>query len=327
MAYISGLLWFLFLAISTGEAISEVLVVHKYFPYTYNLFPNWPIWNPGWAVALVSSTVLLLFLPKLLSVIIVAAKQRRADEFGGIPRLLSSVLAEIVLSTFFAPVRMIFHSKFVFLTLLGRQVRWDPQPREERAISWPDAVRLHGPGMTFGFLWGGVILLINPSFFWWLIPIVASLVLSVPLSVWSSRSTAGEKFRRLGLFLTPEEISPRPDFGWLEGYLEEYRAYRSPLAIKKEQGFVRAVAEPCINALHLVLLRKERSYSPLIMAKRESLRQKALLSGPDQLSSSEKKELLSDPSSMTALHRMVWKADDEAAGMWGIRIFPHHRDE
>jgi membrane glycosyltransferase len=325
MAYVSGLLWFLFLAISTAEAISDVLIVPTYFPNKYNLFPDWPIWNPGWAIALISSTAVLLFLPKLLSVIVIV-KRKSAHEFGGFLMLLLSVVAEIILSTLFAPVRMIFHSKFVFLTLLGRKVSWEAQQRKERAISWHEAMRLHGSGMAFGFLWGGVVLLITPSFFWWLTPIIASLILSVPLSVWSSSHIAGEKFKKLGLFLTSEEIAPQREFGWLESYQKEYWSYHTPLVIDNEQGFVRAVADPSVNALHLMLLRKERRYCEAILRNRDSLRQKAFLHGPAGLTSSEKKELLSDPSSMTALHEMVWEtADEESAGRWGITLFPLRR--
>jgi membrane glycosyltransferase len=319
MSYVSGLLWFLFLALSTAKAVSETLVTHTFFPSRYSLFPNWPIWHPGWVIALLTSTAFLLFSPKLLSVLIITIRQRRTNEFGGILKLLSSVTAEVILSTLLAPVMMMFHSKFVFLTLLGRQVRWDAQQREERSISWGQALRFHGTGMALGFVWGAAVLLINPSFFWWLTPIIAALILSIPLSVWSSRTTVGEKFRHFGLFLTPEETAPHLEFSWLDRHLKEYRSHRLSLSIDREQGFVRAVVDPCINALHLLLLRKERRYSQSILRRKQSLIKKALLSGPDQLILSEKRELLSDPSSMKALHMLVWKSRDEAtARMWGI---------
>ena len=102
-----------------------------------------------------------------------------------------------------------------------------------------------------GCVWGGVVLLINSSFFWWLTPTIAPLILSVPLSAWSSSSSAGEKCRKIGLFLTPEEITPHPEFSWLESYLKGYRPYCSPLAIEKDQGFVRAVVNPCVRSYNM----------------------------------------------------------------------------
>ena len=323
MAYVSGLLWFLFLAVSTIEALSEVLVAHSYFPAAYSLFPNWPIWNPILAIALVSATALLLFFPKFLSIIIITIKQRRASQFGGILRLLSSVVAEIVLSTLLAPVRMVFHSKFVFGTILGRQVHWNVQQREDRPISWLEALRFHATGMAFGLVWGGTVLVINPSFFWWLTPIIAALLVSVPVTVWSSRATVGDLFRKAGIFITPEETATQSEFVWLEGYLKEFRSRRSPLAIDKEQGFAMAVVDPCVNSLHLSLLRNERSYSREILVKRKKLCEKALHLGPDQLTALEKKELLTDPASMKALHLMVWKSRDEStATLWGLPSCP-----
>jgi membrane glycosyltransferase len=56
-----------------------------------------------------------------------------------------------------------------------------------------------------GLIWGGVVLAVAPSFFWWLTPVVAGLAVAVPLSVLSSRLDIGLWLKRHGLFLTPEE--------------------------------------------------------------------------------------------------------------------------
>jgi membrane glycosyltransferase len=42
---------------------------------------------------------------------------------------------------------MLFHSKFVFITLMGRQVGWGPQQRDDRGTPWTEAIRFHGAGM------------------------------------------------------------------------------------------------------------------------------------------------------------------------------------
>lgn len=319
MAYGSGLLWFLFLAASTIEAFSERLVAHGHFSAKYSHFPIWPVWNQGLAIALVLATALLLFSPKLLSVIIITIKQRRASQFGGIPKLFWSVMAEIVLSTLLAPVRMLFHSKFILHTILGRQVHWNVQQREDRPISWLEALRFHGTGMAFGFVWGGAVLVVNPSFFWWLTPIIAALLVSIPVSVWSSRATVGDTFRKAGIFITPEETATQYEFVWLESYQKVFRSQQPPLAIDNKRGFAMAVVDPCVNSLHLSLLRNERRYSKDILGKRKKLCEKALRLGPARLTALEKKELLTDPASMKALHLTIWKSWDESkAAMWGL---------
>lgn len=110
------------------------------------------------------------------------------------------VLGEIVVSTFLAPVRMLFHSLFVITTLLGWRVTWNAQNRGDTGTSWADALRFHWWGTLLGLAWGGMIWIVNPGFFWWLSPIVAGLALSVPLSVWTSRTSWGKAAKNLGLF-------------------------------------------------------------------------------------------------------------------------------
>jgi membrane glycosyltransferase len=323
MAYVSALLWFLFLVLSTVEAVYEAFVPPAYFPAKRVLFPHWPVWNPGWAITLGISTAILLFLPKLLNVLLIALKQRRAGEFGGFPRLLLSAIIEVALSALLAPIRMVFHSKFVFSILAGRKVGWNPQKREGLGTSWAEALRFHGAGMALGLVWSGAVLLTNPSFFVWLTPILTALVLSVPLSVWSSRSSVGERFRKLGLLLTPEETVPAQELDWVQSYVLAYRTTPSALSIGREKGFIRAVADPCVYSLHLSMLRKERRYSEAILKRRRELVGKALNLGPDALTISERKELLHDPSALTSLHEAVWASPDEvSARMWGIALLP-----
>lgn len=319
MVYVSGLLWFFFLVMSTAEAIYEALVPPVYFPANHVLFPRWPVWNPGWAITLAISTAILLFVPKLLAVCMASVKPGRAKEFGGVPRLWASAVTEALLSALLAPIRMIFHSKFVFVILCGREVGWNPQRRSSEGTTWLEALRFHGTGMAMGLVWSLVVLATNPSFFWWLTPILLSLVLSVPLSVLSSRPSAGKKARRLGLFLTPGEIAPPRELRWIESYMQQYPTSSPCLPWAKGQGFALAVADPRVHALHLSLLRKERTYSPEIFSRRRELREKALALGPEGLSDAEKKELLCDPASLSALHRAVWTISDEAsAARWGL---------
>jgi membrane glycosyltransferase len=63
---------------------------------------------PGGVLAL---TVLLLFGPKLMGLIWILADGQRCAAFGGPWRALRSVLAELVLSTLFAPVSMVLQIK------------------------------------------------------------------------------------------------------------------------------------------------------------------------------------------------------------------------
>ncbi|MFZ0724177.1 MAG: glucans biosynthesis glucosyltransferase MdoH [Desulfobacterales bacterium] len=319
MSYISAILWFLFLNLSTFEALAQAIFEPQYFPAHPTLFPHWPVWNPGWALTLLASTGFILFLPKLLSFLFIVLKQRRARLYGGFFRLFFSLGAEVVFSTFFAPIRMWFHSKFVFMILLGQKVGWNAQPREDRGTTWREALRFHYGATLLALVWGFVVFTINRAFFWWLTPILIPLVLAVPLSVWSGRAGVGRAFRKYGLFLVPEETAPPSELIALKEYLSRDNTSANTLGIEQKEGFIRAVVDPKVNRLHLAIQRAPRRVSPAIAARRRRLVEKAVAAGPFRLSDREKKELLIDPASLAQLHERVWESPEKIfSGRWRV---------
>ncbi len=318
MSYGSALLWFVFISLSTIEAISEAFRMPVYFPSERGLFPEWPVWHPHWALTLLATTAIILFLPKLFSVVLLIAKGK-TSRFGGIANLFFSLGAEVALSALFAPVRMLFHSKFVLITLIGRQVGWGPQQRDDRGTPWADAIRFHGGGMILAVLWAATLFLVDRSFFWWNSPIFIPLILSIPLSVWSSRAEAGRWLRKLGLFLVPDEIQPSPELESLRRMLYLQRISRTGPLDQGQEGFVRAVVDPWVHRLHLSLSGKKRGVSEAIARKRETLREKAYAQGPANLSLKEKRQLLNDPKGLHELHQSIWETPEpEIARLWGL---------
>src|SRR4029078_13357979 len=86
MAYLSALLWFLSLILSTALLAVHALSEPKYFVQPFQLLPLWPEWHPEWAIALFSATAILLFLPKVLGALLVVVRAARAR--GRRPRLV-----------------------------------------------------------------------------------------------------------------------------------------------------------------------------------------------------------------------------------------------
>src|SRR4030095_5719864 len=173
----------------------------QYFVQPFQLFPVWPEWRPERAIALLSITCAVLLLPKILASLLVPAKG-----FGGRVRLALSVILECVLSALLAPVRMLFHSQFVLASMLGRAVRWRSPARSDAQTDWTQALRRHGVHTLIGIAWAVLVWHFDPQFLPWLLPIVGAFILSVPLSVFTSRAGAGRALRRLGLFVIPEEV-------------------------------------------------------------------------------------------------------------------------
>lgn len=321
LSYGSALLWLLYLIMSTVQALSEVLVQPKYFTGAKTLFPQWPVWDPGWAMMLLGSTMVLLFAPKVFSLLLVWCRGSTKD-FGGSLRLVISVLLELLLSACLAPIRMIFHSLFVVTTLMGYSVSWTTQTRADTGTSWSDAVKVHWWGTLIGLVWAAGVWLVNPRFFWWLSPVVIPLCLSIPLSVFTSKVSLGLSARRAGLFMTPMEIHPAEELQALERSMHAASPY-TPFPFPWKAGFLRAVVDPVVYSLHTSLILRHRSSSPHVEEVRREIADKALQVGPNGLTKKEKLELLKDPVQLKYLHERVWELeDDEQAVQWGLVTLP-----
>ena len=309
LSYGSALLWLIFLAASSVQALLDVLVEPVYFPQHNMLFPKWHVWYPEWALSLLSCTALLLFLPKLLCLLHTLLTARNARSYGGAGRVLLGVAGETVLSMLLAPVRMICHSRFVLMTLLGWGTGWGGQSRDDRGTSWGEAARAHWWATAIGLLWGWLLYKVTPSFFLWLLPVILPLILSVPLSVFTSRASLGRAAGRAGLFAIPEELCVPPELADKAEELKGHRRY-DPLNVSEEEGFRRAVLDPRLNALHRAMNRRLRARLD------PDLVERALSGVP--LSKGEKMALLSSPDSMRELHRRVWLLPEAEGEEWGI---------
>lgn len=323
LSYVSALLWFTFLSLSTAEVIQNALREPNYFPSGPSLFPEWPIWRPNWARALLAVTGMILFLPKLLSVALIVFKGRSARAYGGVGKLSLSVLLEILMSSLLAPIRMVFHSRFVLQNLLGRTVTWRSQGRDDTETSWGEAIRHHGVDTIVASVWGGTLFWLNPEYFWWVTPIIGALILSVPVSVYASRVRLGERARAKRLFLIPEEIDPPRELREVEELADRAEdASDEPIivgcAADGPSGFMRAAVDPRLNAVHRALLGGPRSLRASIRAYRESLLARVLREGPDASTAAERATLLRDPCTVDELHRRAWTVAPEDRERWNL---------
>ena len=328
LSYVSALLWFAFLTLSTAEAIQNALREPEYFPHGRSLFPEWPIWRPDWALYLVGVTGMILFLPKLLSILMIAIRAPGAKNYGGVFRLTLSVLMEILVSSLLAPIRMVFHSRFVLQNLLGRTVTWRSQGREDAETGWGEALRHHGVDTLVASAWGSGLYWLNPGYFWWVTPIIGALILSVPLSVLASRVRLGDRARAWRLFVIPEETALPQELHDMHENLRAAQLAAAQLPEGECEGFVRAAVDPFVNALHRVLLRRGRSLRPSIRAARRALLERALAEGPAALNERQRRVVLSDPDMTTELHYRVWElADRPRAARWGRPGLPYDRHD
>ena len=271
MAYLSAPLWLLALILATALVVVQALTLPQYFVQPFQLFPLWPEWRPERAIALLSITFGVLFLPKILASLLVQAKG-----FGGRVRLALSVIVECVLSALLAPVRMLFHSQFVLASLLGRAVRWRSPARSDARTDWTQALRRHGVHTMIGIAWTGLVWRFDPQFLPWLLPIVGAFMLSVPLSVFTSHAGAGRVLRRLGLFVIPEEVQTPAGAGRHPKVSSRGNAWPRNRCRRggsdRERGYVRRMAVADSRATLRVWTAARSSSARLITASTRSRR-------------------------------------------------------
>ncbi|ANI17892.1 MULTISPECIES: glucans biosynthesis glucosyltransferase MdoH [Pseudomonas] len=303
MSYLSAPLWFFFLVLSTALLAVHQLMEPQYFLEPRQLFPIWPQWHPEKAIALFSTTLTLLFLPKLLSVMLIWAKGAKA--FGGVVKVTLSMLLEMLFSVLLAPVRMLFHTRFVLAAFLGWEAQWKSPQRDDDATPWSEALRRHGMQTLLGLAWALLVVWLNPRFLWWLSPIVGSLMLSIPVSVITSRVNLGLASRDEKLFLIPEEYDTPRELRSTDEYTYQNRWQ----ALK--DGFVRSVSDPLLNALACAMGTARHARSEAIEAARQRRVQQALEGGPQAVAGEARLALLSDPVALSRLHLQVWEGGHE----------------
>lgn len=167
-----------------------------------------PLRLPG-GVSLLALTAAMLFLPKLLAVVVAAA--RGSARWGGLGRLVASSILETGLSILLAPLLMLEHTRYVAQIALGRDAGWHPQVRRGRTLPWSDAVRAGTTATTVGVVWTGLTLAVAPTFAVWMSPIFAGLLLAIPVLRWTGSPTLGRGLARGGLLSTPEQRHTVPE--------------------------------------------------------------------------------------------------------------------
>ncbi len=296
LAYASSPLWLAFLVLSTLLFAGQSGVDPAYFIEPNQLFPIWPTVNLKLMLTLFGLTAVLLFAPKILSLVAIVARGE-AKRFGGTGRLMGSAAIEFAHSLLLAPVRMLFHTQFVLAALTGWRLDWQSPPRDDVSTGWREAALRHGVHTVLALLWIAVIVVSSESFAWWLTPILLGLLAAVPMSVWGSRVAAGRALRRRGLLLTPEELrQPRV----LAAAEREAAAVAARLAT-----FKSAVGAATDHARVAAALPRRPAPSAAKAAAEAQRIEHALREGPDALSAGERFRLLSSPSGLAQLRAEV----------------------
>jgi membrane glycosyltransferase len=302
MAYVSAPLWILLLLLATIDAAHNAIVGHSYFATGASLFPVWQVSTATETAILFAAVMGLLFAPKLFAAITLLMDAPTRRRFGGGAALFESVVIESVAATLFAPVMAALQSQFVVITLLGRKVKWTAQERDDVGTPLGVAARRHLWPTTLGLAWAIAAWQWTPGLLPWLAPVLAGLILSIPLSHLTSRLDLGISSRRAGLLLTPEETDP-PFL--LRRLRQEIDARKGRSVEPLPPGLERVLVDPRVREIHCANLPgeldEEALESDLESHRRDGIQLRYRVEGSGSLTPEEQLELLRSRRRITEL--------------------------
>jgi len=323
--YLAGPLWLAFLLMfnwirwfHSYTGLSDI-PVQAFTPFLANFS------GTQHALLIFAICMVVIMLPKALALIDLANDWPRRRAFGGLPRATAGVVGETIFSTLHAPLLMLWHTRFVVTIFFGIGIGWATQKRAADGTTWAYAFQRHWGHILIGVVWGTFMWRLEPAMFYWFTPVLAGMVLSVPLSVLTSRRSPGARARSLGIFLTPEETRPPLELVSLRAHLKIHEIIGDTTPRRQHSGLAEAVLDPYVNAIHVSLLR-EKQLNPVyaeqltrLGAGSESVRllgEKLLADGPDKLDVTERQAVLSDQRTMVWLHQQAWQRPDEKLAPW-----------
>jgi membrane glycosyltransferase len=207
-SYITAPLWLMMLVSGLLVALQARFVPPDYFPGEFSLFPDWPAQDPVRAAWVFVATMGALLAPKLIALLALLFDGPRRRAFGGFSRAAFGVVVETLVTGLMAPVMMVLQTACVVDVLRGRDGGWSAQRRDDGRLPVAELFRLYGPATLLGAMLAGAAWAISLPLLLWMSPVVAGLLLALPLAVVTSSRSAGGGLARIGLLATPEERSP-----------------------------------------------------------------------------------------------------------------------
>jgi membrane glycosyltransferase len=289
MSYAASPLWLLLLVVSAIEMLNFTPAPAASY---IGLQPSLALMVSHTAELgiLVLATLVLLYAPKLLALVVVLEDAQATRAHGGLGALLLSLVLESVFSTLFAPIVMLQHSWYVLTIVLGISTGWSSQTRDDRALPLPFVVSAFTVHTFIGI--AATVVLWNTGAFGWYVPLLAGLWLTIPLIYFTSSPLLGRASRNEGFFLTPPET---------RGLKVLDRAHALSAAHQALPTDARHLvfADPAVRELHLSLL--AGAPAPADRMRLWALREQWARADTSRFSREDWTLLLSDPESIKAL--------------------------
>ena len=162
------------------------------------------------SAGLVALGAVLLYAGKALTLVAALADPAEARRYGGRLALLGSAVVEQLASCVISALLILFYGNYVLDLVRGRTVRWEAQARDDRGVTWSEGWMRMRTTTVLGLAWLVCLPFLPVALRPWTLPLMLGLLAAWPMTILSSRTTLGDRFRRLRLLLTPEEAAPPP---------------------------------------------------------------------------------------------------------------------
>jgi membrane glycosyltransferase len=248
-SYVTAPMWLLFLLIGILISLQSEFIPPDYFPNGATLFPQWPMQDPVRAAYVFGGTMTMLVLPKLLGWLAMLRRSALRRGMGGALRGFASVVFETVVSALIAPVMMLMQSRAVIEILFGRDAGWSAQRRDDGGVTRGEFARAYALPTLLGVALGTSAYAVSAPLLLWMSPVVAGLLLAIPIAAVTARASVGKALRAAGLLLTPEERA-MPAILVRANVLSARRADSGAI-----HPLLRLLDEDELRAAHLAMLR------------------------------------------------------------------------
>ena len=302
MSYLASPLWLLLLVVSA----LEMFVPEGIEPFTYaGRHPELAlsVSQATPLLQLVTATLVLLYAPKLLALMVLLAQPDAVKAHGGATNILRSVVLESVFATLFAPVVMLTHSWFLLNIVLGRSTGWGTQTRDDRALPFWLVFKEYWPHTLIGALSAFILYRFAPDSLGWFVPLLLGMIVTIPLVQISSSLSLGATLARDHLFLVPSET------GVIAVLKRAHQLLARREAVSQQTDYRQLVLDdPVVMALHLRLLQEVPPPAESPREQLSMLAESARRRDTNAFTRQDWVALLSDAESLEAAHNAASSA-------------------
>jgi membrane glycosyltransferase len=185
LSYLASPLWLVFLGLSGYVALATADPAPALPGILANGSPG-----SGAGIVLIAMTALMLFGPRILALTDLALT-KRAEQFGGARRVLTSTIAETLVALALAPLRMLAHTLYVVRALINLDLSWQGQNRSGNT-DLPTSFRRFGLPMALAAVTLGLVQWQAPGMTPWALPVILPVLLAPFSANWLNAVPASQ---------------------------------------------------------------------------------------------------------------------------------------